>query len=133
MKTKTLLLFAIFTLISNFGFSQENKLETKKETKASYYEGRGKEDAAFEQSLKSESKQEEKEFWENQKEYEQDLKRNDRKAYRAYMRGKRDAYAEHHEYCGYSCHHSDHYYNHCRLYTSPSPRDVEESRMPSSA
>ena len=24
-------------------------------------------------------------------------------------------------------------YNHCLLYTSPSPRDVEESRMPSSA
>ena len=25
------------------------------------------------------------------------------------------------------------YYNNCLLYTSPSPRDVEESRMPSSA
>ena len=24
-------------------------------------------------------------------------------------------------------------YDHCLLYTSPSPRDVEESRMPSSA
>ena len=26
-----------------------------------------------------------------------------------------------------------HLYSHCLLYTSPSPRDVEESRMPSSA
>ena len=28
---------------------------------------------------------------------------------------------------------SDEHTNHCLLYTSPSPRDVEESRMPSSA
>ena len=28
---------------------------------------------------------------------------------------------------------SDAQYNNCLLYTSPSPRDVEESRMPSSA
>ena len=27
----------------------------------------------------------------------------------------------------------DKYFNTCLLYTSPSPRDVEESRMPSSA
>ena len=27
----------------------------------------------------------------------------------------------------------DHDHNECLLYTSPSPRDVEESRMPSSA
>ena len=29
--------------------------------------------------------------------------------------------------------HSDDLYDNCLLYTSPSPRDVEESRMPSSA
>ena len=45
-----------------------------------------------------------------------------------------ETYAEHHkEEIAAGDHHDPNALEFCLLYTSPSPRDVEESRMPSSA
>jgi hypothetical protein len=92
--------------------SETNESQDKK----SYYEQRAKEDATFEQKFKAKSETEESEFWQNQKEYEKELKKRDRKAYRAYMQGKKDAYAEHYNHCDTHCHHSQSYYYHVSYY-----------------
>ena len=83
--------------------------------KLSYYEQRAKEDAQFEQSQEL-AAEEEEEFWDSQKEYERKLKKRDKKAYKAYMKGKRDAYAEHRNHCDDHCHHSSHYHAHASFY-----------------
>ncbi len=87
---------------------------TEKE-KRSYYEQRAREDAAYEQSLSLEE-EEASDFWEDQQRYEKELKKKDRMAYRAYMRGKKDAYAEHYRHCDHHCQHGRHYYYHATFY-----------------
>ncbi|MFC4721049.1 hypothetical protein ACFO5O_01845 [Geojedonia litorea] len=114
---------SIFTTVN----AQEEGKSIEKETKMSYYEQRALEDAKFEQEFKSENKKDEERFWKDQKSYEDKLKKRDRKAYKAYMKGKRDAYAEHYNHCDHSCYHSDHYYHHAsfyyhRYYYEPYPR-----------
>ncbi|MCK0156948.1 hypothetical protein MWU65_07135 [Cellulophaga sp. F20128] len=106
----TVLIFLSFTVTG-----QEK--EANEEEKLSYYEQRAKEDAEFEQSKMAEVESEEV-FWEDQKSYEKKLKKRDRKAYKAYMKGKRDAYAEHAEHCNSHCHHSEYYHHHTTFYYS---------------
>jgi hypothetical protein len=96
--------------------AQEQSQSNTNEDKQSYYEKRAYEDAKFEQQLKLENEDEEAKFWNDQEQYEKDLKKRDRKAYRAYLRGKRDAYAEHYGHCDHSCYHSDYYYHHASFY-----------------
>ena len=84
--------------------------------KKSYYQKRAEEDAKYEQQFKAETEAEEKAFWKEQKAYEKELKRKDRVAHRAYMKGKRDAYAEHYQHCDAHCHHGHYYYNHASFY-----------------
>jgi hypothetical protein len=67
--------------------SDQAELETK--NNMSYYQRRGLEDAQHEQELEVKSKTEEHTFWEEQKQYEKELKKNDRRAHRAYLQGKR--------------------------------------------
>jgi hypothetical protein len=129
MKTNTILLLTLSTLFSSFGFSQEDKVETKNEAIVSYYEKRGKEDAAFEQSITVEEKQDEAAFWAEQKAYEKELKRKDKKAYRAYMRGKKDAYAEHATHCSNECHHSDYYHSHVHFYYQHHSQQKSQTRI----
>ncbi|RKR13494.1 hypothetical protein CLV91_2214 [Maribacter vaceletii] len=113
---KVYFLLPVFIMTISYTVKAQ-ETETSKDKKISYYEQRAKEDAAYEQSTKI-TVEEEEEFWEDQKAYEKNLKKRDRKAYRAYMRGKRDAYAEHAEYCDSHCHHSPHYHSHARFYYS---------------
>ena len=105
-----------FILFWSPGLFAQNTEEPSPENKSSYYENRAREDAAFEQRFKAESAEEENEFWEEQQAYEKNLKKRDRKAYRAYMRGKRAAYREHIQYCNAHCHHSAFYYEHASFY-----------------
>ncbi|MDI5895514.1 hypothetical protein [Flavobacterium algoritolerans] len=81
-----------------------------------YYQQRGSEDANYELTFKAKTKVEEKAFWKEQKEYEKDLKKKNRKAYRAYIASKQDVYTMHHSYCDIHCHHSDSFYGHARFY-----------------
>ncbi len=105
-----LLIFA-FT----FGLNAQNDESTNIDSKT-YYKQRALDDAKYEQNLMVASKEEEQEFWEDQKRYEKKLKQRNKKAYRAYMKGKREAYQEHYEHCSSHCHHSQHYYNHATYY-----------------
>lgn len=110
MKRVTCISFLL--LISGFMFAQEPVSEADR---LSYYEQRAREDAAYEQSLVL-KEEEASDFWYDQEQYERELKKRDKKAYKAYMKGKRDAYAEHYENCGHHCHHGSHYYAHANFY-----------------
>ena len=115
-------LFKSFIFIIILGFSlasQAQESETRNETtidKQSYYQKRAKEDALYEQQFSAETKADEEAFWKEQKNYEKDLKKKDRKAYRAYMKEKKNAYYNHYEHCNHHCHHSDYYYHHASFY-----------------
>jgi len=110
----------VFIIALNFAFTMNAQGPEKTNDtlidKASYYEKRAEEDAKFEQQFSAKSKVEEETFWEDQKSYENNLKKEDKKAYRAYMKGKKDAYANHYEHCNHQCHHSDYYYHHASFY-----------------
>jgi hypothetical protein len=82
----------------------------------SYYQRRGLEDAQHEQELEVKSKAEEHTFWEEQKQYEKELKKNDRRAHRAYLQGKKRGYAAHQYHCDSHCHHSEYWYQHAGYY-----------------
>ena len=105
------LLILVFTVGVKAQESDKNNVEAK-----SYYEQRAQQDAKYEQDFIADNVEKEESFWDDQKQYEKDLKKRDRKAYRAYMKGKRDAYAEHYSQCNTHCHHSDHYYSHATFY-----------------
>ncbi|MAY86522.1 hypothetical protein ACH3O9_06070 [Leeuwenhoekiella sp. A16] len=119
-------LFAIIPLCESYA------QESGDDKKMAYYEQRAKQDAAFERSYKAESEAEEEAFWKEQHKYEENLKKEDEVAYKAYMRGKRDAYKEHKKHCDHHCHHSEHYYSEAsfyyysnnRSYYKPAPRST---------
>lgn len=111
MKKLHYILFGILMITGANVFAQESNQD-----KQSYYEQRAKEDAAYEQSLASKEIDDEETFWEDQKTYEKDLKKRDKKAYKAYMKGKRDAYKEHQSHCNNHCHHSDYYHHYTTVY-----------------
>jgi hypothetical protein len=113
MKESQFLSLAI--LLFSFVGSVAQEVESAEGEKLTYYEQRAREDAQFEQSREL-AEEDEEEFWESQKDYEGQLKKRDKKAYKAYMKGKRDAYAEHREHCNDHCHHSDHYHSHASFY-----------------
>ncbi|MFT7396542.1 MAG: hypothetical protein ACI96G_001298 [Flavobacterium sp.] len=120
MKTfKATLILLIFSFAPHMnaqqpGPSDQVELETK--NSVSYYQRRGLEDAQHEQELEVKSKVEEHTFWEEQKQYEKELKENDRRAHRAYLQGKKEGYAAHHNYCDRHCHHSEFWYEHAGYY-----------------
>ncbi|MDO1500646.1 hypothetical protein Q2T40_10935 [Winogradskyella maritima] len=113
MKTIAFALITLFAL--NLSYAQAES-KPQEDNRASYYEKRAQEDAKFEQQFTSEDAEREEAFWESQREYEKDLKKRDRKAYRAYMRGKKDAYREHYARCDAHCHHNANYYHHASFY-----------------
>jgi len=84
--------------------------------KSTYYQQRGREDANYEFTFKAKTKAEEKAFWKEQKEYEKQLKKNNRKAYQSYIASKEDVYTTHHSYCDSHCHHNDAFYGHAGFY-----------------
>ncbi|GAA4290346.1 hypothetical protein [Aestuariibaculum suncheonense] len=110
-KTSAILLALSFSF--NLQAQEQNE---NPQDKTSYYQKRAAEDAKFEQQFSAKTKADETTFWEEQKDYEKALKRRDKKAYKAYMKGKQDAYAEHYTHCNNHCHHSDHYYQHASFY-----------------
>lgn len=112
----------LLVLTTALGFSclinaqdSENSKDSSTDKK-SYYQKRAEEDAKFEQGFIAKTEAEEERFWEEQKTYENDLRQRDKKAYKAYMKGKRDAYANHYEHCDGHCHHSEHFYHHASFH-----------------
>ena len=122
------LLFA-FTMVAS-ATAQEGKNEMGQEQESlSYYEQRAKEDALYEQSLAMGNKEDEKDFWKDQKRYEKDLRKRNKEAYRAYMKGKSDAYSEHAAFCGQHCRHSEYYYQQAQFYDSHSAYHYPRSNV----
>jgi hypothetical protein len=121
MKTIKSLLILLFsgTIATVHAQEASVKSETNINTnldKITYYQQRGSEDANYELTFKAKTKTEEKAFWKEQKEYEKELKKKNRKAYRAYIASKEDVYTTHHSHCDAHCHHSDSFYGHAGFY-----------------
>jgi hypothetical protein len=117
MKLIKALGFILLMGVSFISNAQEsNNSDQKIIDKESYYQKRASEDAKYEQQFKAETKAEEEAFWKEQKTYESNLKKEDRKAHKAYIKGKKDAYANHYEHCNHHCNHSPYYYNHASFY-----------------
>lgn len=117
---KTVLAIAFFGIIGTVkGQEARVKSETRvnpNQDRIGYYEQRGAEDARFEFEFKSKSKADEKAFWKEQKEYEKNLKKQNRRAYRTYIASKQEAYAEHYHHCDGHCYHNDSFYHHAGYY-----------------
>ncbi len=112
--------FRYFSLILFMAFICFQPASAQEDTDASrkaYYEERAREDAAYEMSLR-ENAEDEADFWESQEAYEKALKKRDKAAYRAYMKGKRDAYREHAAHCDSHCHHGPHFQYRATYYYS---------------
>ncbi|NNE02269.1 MAG: hypothetical protein HKN52_03805 [Eudoraea sp.] len=86
--------------------SQE--IDTKKEVIA-FYTAMAKKDALFEQAIQLDAEDDEVDFWNDQKKFEQDLKHKDYTAYKAYLQGKNEAYNLHEQHCDTSCKHGEYY------------------------
>lgn len=117
---KTIVAIALFGSLATMN-AQDAKLKSEtringSQDKMAYYESRGAEDARFELEFKAKSKAEEKAFWKEQQEYEKNLKKENKKAYRAYIASKQEAYTEHHHHCDDHCYHSDSFYHHAGYY-----------------
>ena len=113
MKATKLVRTVFLCMIASVSYAQELKKDSIKER---YYKQRAQEDAKFEQRSKARSKSEDKKFWKEQKEYERKLEKRDEVAYKAYLKGKKDAYTEHAENCNTHCNHSRYYHDHAAYY-----------------
>jgi hypothetical protein len=121
MKTIKVLLVLFFLGAIATVNAQETSVESETSIntnadKTTYYQQRGSEDANYELTFKAKTKAEERAFWKEQKEYEKDLKKKNRKAYQVYIASKQDVYTTHHSHCDAHCHHSDSFYGHARFY-----------------
>jgi len=127
--------FVVLLLI--FGYSNSLLAQDSNENpnleKATFYEQRAKEDAAYEQSLVLNNEKDELDFWKDQKRYEQDLKKSDEAAYSSYMKAKKRAYHEHFQKCSGTCNHTRQNLKRAKEYLSPSngeyDKDKTESRI----
>ncbi|SFC06910.1 hypothetical protein SAMN04487891_105193 [Flagellimonas taeanensis] len=116
MKHTEFFIMLLALTFSTVMVAQEKGTEAPELDRDSYYEQRAREDAEYEQALEMRNEEDEKDFWKDQDKYEKDLRKRDKKAYKAYMKGKRDAYAEHAAHCDNHCHHSDHYHRQAQIY-----------------
>ncbi|MDO7172679.1 hypothetical protein [Mariniflexile sp. AS56] len=117
MKLFKIVVSIVAVSLVSVGYAQETKIASEtKVDKQSYYQNRAYEDAKYEQQFVAETKAEEEAFWKEQQAYEKDLKRQDKKAHKAYVKGKKDAYKSHYSHCDSHCHHSASYYGHASFY-----------------
>lgn len=137
MKTvKSIVIIMIFCFLPKVnaqesGFNQDIKVQTKNEL--SYYQQRGLKDAQHEQQLKVKGKNEERAFWKEQKQYEKELRKNNRRAYNAYLQAKKDGYAAHHNHCDIHCNHSNYWYQNAAYYYYGYRQPHYENRAPRSS
>lgn len=121
MKTIKHLLILLFLVAIATAHAQEASVKSETNInvnpdKSIYYQQRGREDANYELTFMAKTKAEEKTFWKEQKEYEKELKKKNRKAHQVYIASKKDVYTTHHSHCDSHCHHNDAFYGHAGLY-----------------
>jgi hypothetical protein len=83
-------------------------IDAKKEVIA-FYTAMAQKDALFEQAIHLDAEEDEVDFWNDQKKFEQDLKQKNYTAYKAYLQGKNEAYNLHEQDCDTSCKHGEYY------------------------
>jgi hypothetical protein len=83
-------------------YSQEKELMSKD---MSLYVHMARHDAQLEQDLQFISEDDEADFWQDQKNFENALKQRDYSAYKVYLMTKQEAYAEHELLCKVNCKH----------------------------
>ncbi len=74
------------------------------------------EDAVLEQQLKISEEEDQHDFWEDQKNFEMALKKNNYKDYKLYLYAKCEAYAAHEAQCSDRCKHGSHFVRQAAFY-----------------
>ncbi|MFN3138036.1 MAG: hypothetical protein ACE37L_10140 [Allomuricauda sp.] len=98
-----------FTLgLATIGTAQNSNL--------SFYKELAQKDALREQTIAFSNIEDEKDFWNDQIQFENDLRVQNVAAYQVYMNEKRVAYSNHAEECKNGCTHSDLYYQQAGFY-----------------
>jgi hypothetical protein len=119
---KTIFAIVFFAIVANVNAQQarvrsEIRINSNQQNIA-YYQQRGAEDARYELQFKANSKSDERAFWQEQKQFEKELKKDNKRAYRVYIQSKEEVYANHYHHCDNHCHHSDAFYQHAEFYYS---------------
>lgn len=131
-KLKTVFAIVFFGIIANAG-AQEARVRNEARINSdqdytTYYQQRGAEDARYELEFQAKSKNDERAFWQEQKQYEKELKKENKHAYSVYIQSKEEAYANHYHHCNNQCYHSDAFYQHAEFYYSEyDRRDYERN------
>ncbi|MBO0323789.1 hypothetical protein J0X14_15875 [Muricauda sp. CAU 1633] len=74
-----------------------------------FYERLAERDAAYEQSVQFSNEQDERDYWNDQKNFENLLQQKNPKAYQVYISNKAPSYIDHIEQCQSECVHGDFY------------------------
>ncbi len=82
----------------------------------SFFEQQAWEDATVEQQLRISEEEDQDDFWEDQKNFEMALKKNNYKDYQVYLYAKCEAYAAHEAQCSDRCAHGSHFVRQAAFY-----------------
>ncbi|GLU42939.1 hypothetical protein [Allomuricauda sp. NBRC 101325] len=88
----------------------------EKEVDVSFFKEKAKIDAHYEQSFIALNEEDEIDFWNDQLQYESDLKQWSSTAYHVYLKEKSYAYSEYAKKCDKNCKHGKHYMQHAIFY-----------------
>jgi len=127
MKHNVWLLFIVVLCLPVELFSQDSY---EKANRLSFFEQRARQDAKQEQSLQLKYEEDQIDYWTDQRNFENELKKLSYKVYQVYLKGKRDAYSEHEEQCGGHCDHGDYYYLQADFYFQYGKRDYTQNPVP---
>ena len=84
--------------------------------RARFYARQAKLDASYEHQLQFTHPQDEIDFWNDQRRFEQELSKSNLIQYHVYRAAKKQAYLEHTQVCRVSCGHGDYYVRQASLY-----------------
>ncbi|WP_222983014.1 hypothetical protein [Flagellimonas meishanensis] len=82
------------------------------------YEDLALRDARYEQTMVMLNDEDERDYWKDQKKYENDLRRLNQNDYHSYMTVKSHAHSLHAKHCSSLCNHRDLYFKFIKHYTS---------------
>ncbi|WP_318312190.1 hypothetical protein [Flagellimonas crocea] len=103
----------LFAVLFTVGWSS---LTSAQEEQNSFYENLAIKDAQYEQYFVFMNAEDEKDFWKDQKRYENDLRKQNSEWYHSYLNGKRIAYSQHAKACSSHCTHSELFFEEAKRY-----------------
>lgn len=108
MKTTKALLFIYILGFGSLSLAQESQ-NTATDQELQFYERLAQRDAAYEQELHFANEQDERDYWNDQKNFEDMLLLKHPKAYQVYISSKGSSYIEHIQICQHAIGHGDFY------------------------